>query len=324
MVSTINKYLLGLLCLVAAQLCLSANVVVGKLLIQHNLPPLLILTLRFGLGFFIIFSYLVLTNKIKPAINSLKKLSNTDKASIFTQSFLSGFLYNILMLTGVSLTTAAMAGIFISAEPALILILSFILLGEKINKNQIISILIVVFGLLSLNLSKIQTQGISLHLLGDAIVFCAILPEALYTIVAKRFHVKLSPLVFTGMVNFINAILFTICLFLSNNFILLLNLLTSLSLADWVLIFTVLPVSGLMFFLLWNIGLKYSTAQQAGLVTAVVPVGVCLLAFVFLHENIHLSEALGVFMVIVAIGIGSMSSSDADYSPLSEIAYSED
>lgn len=299
----------GLMLLIMAQICLSINVIIGKHLSSHGLTPILILVLRFGIGSIILFTYLLTTNQLKLISNSAFNLATVDKRSLLSQSICSGFLYNILMLSGVQLTSATMAGIFISAEPAIILVLSYVILKERIKTTQIFSIFIVILGIFSLNLSKIQAQGLNSNILGDVVVFAAILPEAIYTIIAKRYPVNLSSLYFAFFVNVINALLFTSCMILFTHDY---NLLANLCRADWILSLTLLPISGFMFFLLWNGGLTYSSAQQAGLVTAVVPVGVCILAVLFLHEPIHMYEIIGIISVILAILIGSYAKTNVE------------
>lgn len=304
---TKQSKIFGIFLLITAQICLSINVIIGKHLSSDGLTPLLILVLRFGIGSLILLVYFLITNQLNQVKKSANKLSTIDRISLLSQSICSGFLYNILMLSGVKLTSAIIAGIFISAEPVIILILSYFILKERIQKSQFLSIVIVILGIFSLNLSKIQTQGLNSNLIGDLVVFTAILPEAIYTIIAKRYPINLPSSYFSFFVNIINALLFCGCLILFTNDYLLL---TNLSITDWMLALTILPVSGFMFFLLWNHGLKYCNAQQAGLVTAVVPVGVCLLAVLFLHESIHFYEIIGIISVIIAILIGSNSKSE--------------
>lgn len=300
-----NKFF-GLLLLIAAQICLSINVIIGKHLSSHGLTPILILVLRFGLGSIILFAYFLISNQLKHIKKLAVELPTIDKKSLVSQSVCSGFLYNLLMLSGVKLTSAIIAGIFISAEPVIILILSYFILREQIQKSQVISIIIVILGIMSLNMSKIQMHGLNSNFIGDLVVFAAILPEAIYTIIAKRYPVNLPSLYYAFFVNIINALLFSFCLILfTKDYFLLSNL----CIVDWILSTTILPVSGFMFFLLWNYGLKYCNAQQAGLVTAVVPVGVCILAVLFLDESIHSYEVIGIVSVIVAILIGSTSKS---------------
>lgn len=306
--NSIKNSTIGISLLISAQLCLSLNVIIGKFL-SYQITPVLILFLRFGIGSVILCLYLLYKKQFSSSISAILNLNHVNKTSLFTQSLFSGFLYNSLMLTGVKLTSATMAGIFISAEPAIILILSYFILKQDIRSNQLLSIIIVMIGIVSLNLTKIRIEGLNSNLIGDFVVFCAIIPEALYTIIAKKYPVSLPPLFFALGVNLINTVLFGTQLFIFTNDYLLIS---NLGFFDWTLAASILPCSGFMFFLLWNMGLQFSSAQKAGLITSVVPVGVCLLAVLFLGESIQLYEVLGVCLVILAIYIGSLENKQAN------------
>lgn len=291
----------GLLCLIAAQLCISINIVVNKYLITHA-STLVLLTLRFVFSTVFLVCFLQLRNKSFSFSAIFQKLTKRDKASLVVQGLFGGFLFNILMLNGLKITSATMAGIISSAVPVFILFFSFLILKEKIAKHEYISIAIATMGILFINISKVSTYGVSLNIWGDLLILIALFPEALYTIVAKWHPVEICPIEQTTIVNFVNAVAFSITMLMFPSDI---YTLSSVSLFDWFLIIAVLSSAGFLFFLLWNIGLTKSSTQQASIVTSVVPVGACILAVIFLNEHIHLYELVGIGMVVAAIYIGA-------------------
>lgn len=292
---------LGLICLISAQLCICINIVANKYLIQHN-PALVLLTLRFIIGACLLYGFLHYKYKNPELKQKFTNLCRRSKLSIIAQGLLGGFLFNILMLAGLQMTTATMAGILSSLVPTLIIIFSYFILKEKTSKNELLSILIATIGIIFININKLSGSGISLHIIGDLLIILALFPEALYTIVAKLQPVDLCPITSSTVVNIINALAFcTTLIFFPGN----IYSINNISMFDWLLIISLLATAGFMFFVFWTIGLKHSSTQQAGIVTAVVPVGSCLMAVLFLHEQIHIYEIIGITMVISSIYLGT-------------------
>lgn len=305
LVNTIQSKLkpkFGLICLIAAQLCICINIVASKHLIK-NTPALVLLTLRFFLGALFLYGYLQSKNKKLSLKVEFNKLCIRSKISIIAQGLLGGFFFNILLVTGLKLTTATMAGILSSLLPTLIIIFSYFILKEKVSKNEIFSIIIATIGIVFINITKFSQTSLGLNILGDLLILLSLFPEALYTIVAKIQPVDICPLTNTTIINIINFIAFftTLVFFTSDIYYI-----KTISFTDWFLIISLLASAGLLFFVLWSIGLKHSTTQQAGIVTAVVPAGSCLLAVVFLHESIHYYELIGICLIIFAIYIGTI------------------
>lgn len=300
-----SKY--GLICLITAQFCICINIVVNKYLVKR-IPGLTLLTLRFIIGAVILYSLFLYREKKLSLTKVFKDLCHKSKLSIIIQGLLGGFLFNFLMLSGLKLTSATMAGILSSLVPALIILFSYFILKETVAKNEILSIFIAAIGIIFINISKISGPGFGLHILGDLLILLALFPEALYTIVAKLHPVDLCPITSTTLVTIINAIAFCLTLLVFPTDI---QAVTAITLFDWFLIVAFIASAGVLFFILWNIGLQHSTTQQAGIVTAVVPAGSCLLAVMFLHEHISLYELVGISMVIAAIYVGATNSQNS-------------
>lgn len=293
---------LGLIYLITAQLCISINIVVNKYLITKS-PAIILLTIRFILSGLFLGGFFRIKNNNASIISHFGTLSKKCQMALIIQGLLGGFLFNTLMLTGLNYTSATMAGIISSLIPGVIVIFSYLILREKASKNELLSILIATIGIIFINITKINQGGASLSLIGDLIILFALFPEALYTIVVKMHPVDTCSISHAAFINIINAIAFCLSLAIFPSSLLSI---ATIETYDWFLITSVLTLSGLMFFLLWNKGLEHATTQQAAIVTTVVPVGSCLLAFLFLHETIHLYEIIGILLVIFAICVGTI------------------
>lgn len=131
-------------------------------------------------------------------------------------------------------------------------------------------------------------------------MFIAVIPEALFTILSKSVGKKISGTEAVILVNFFNLMMFIpFALFSIESFHL-----SAIHASLWELVVVYGLSGGIMFFLLWYRGLTKVNANIAALFTGVMPVSTTILAFVFLNESIHLSEFLGMVLVIFAIFIG--------------------
>ena len=91
-------------------------------------PVFLLAWLRFGIGGLAMWRWLR-----KPADEP--PIDRRTRALLFLESFLGNFLFSICMLFGVRLTTAVAAGVVMSAIPAVVAILSWLFLRERIGRR---------------------------------------------------------------------------------------------------------------------------------------------------------------------------------------------
>ena len=296
---TKKDYAIGYAELSLAQCCVGLNVISGKFLIGF-FPIFLLLALRFAIG---LAGMLVLARLMRISIlntyHHFMGLSQKDKWLLIFQAACGGFLFNVLILYGMKTTSATSAGIISSVTPIMIFILSATLLHEKINFQKSLAIVIVMLGLLVLNFGK-ASGSMEGALLGNFLVLLAVVPEALFTILSRSVGKKISEMEAVILVNFFNLILFIPFAAIS-----LIHLhLPPISPTIIVQLFIYGISGGIMFFLFWYRGLTKISANTAALFTGVMPVSTTVLAFIFLHEPIHVTDIIGMLLVILAIFVG--------------------
>src|SRR5579883_184558 len=257
--------------LALAQCAVGVNVVTGKYLIAY-FPIFLLLMLRFGIG---LISMLMMV-KLKRSstwdwYRHFCLLSSKDKFLLFIQAMCGGFLFNILLLFGMRNTNAAAAGIINGITPVLILVLSFIFLREKITWRIVIAMIVAVAGLWILNTGK---EGNSV-VLGNGLIFLAVIPEAFFTILSKLFGNKLNQFEIVILINLFNLFVFIPFAMVSLNDISLL----AIPIESYLILLLYGFSGGLLFFLLWYQGLTKVAANKAALFTAVMPISTTVLAY---------------------------------------------
>ena len=89
-------------------------------------PVFLLAWMRFGIGGLAMWRWLKKPSDEPPLTPHTRRL-------LFLESFLGNFLFSICMLFGVSMTTAVAAGVVMSSIPAVVAVLSWLFLRERIG-----------------------------------------------------------------------------------------------------------------------------------------------------------------------------------------------
>ena len=112
-----------------ASLALSMSLVGSYVALSKPLaaaiPVFLLAWLRFGIG------GLAMLHWLRKPFSELP-MSPQTKRLLFLESFLGNFLFSICMLFGVSMTSAVSAGVIMAAIPAVVAVLSWLFLHERV------------------------------------------------------------------------------------------------------------------------------------------------------------------------------------------------
>ncbi|KQL52528.1 hypothetical protein AN964_02575 [Heyndrickxia shackletonii] len=273
-----------------------ANVAVGKLIVEH-VPIFLFSEMRFFIALLFLIPMLVISRPKK-----VQQLQKRHWGFLFLQSFFGVFLFSVLMLYGVRYTSATAAGIITSTVPAIIAILSFFILKERLSISQAFSICLSIFGIavITFQAPSLNSESNSL-LLGNFLVFGAVISEALFTIFAKKLSAILSPIQLSTGVNIIGFLLFlpfAIKEAVTFNFM-------NLSLSVWFLIIYYALTASILSFVLWYRGVANIKANIAGIFTGFIPITAALVGIVFLKEPFGWNQSIGILSVLGAIYIGT-------------------
>jgi drug/metabolite transporter (DMT)-like permease len=225
---------------------------------------------------------------------SWRQLSGRQWFWLVLQGLCGGCLFAFFLLWGMRYTTAAMAGVITSALPAMVIGLSVLFLGEKLHWRTGLCLCLAVAGLLVLNVPQL-TDFNQRQLLGDLIVFAALLPEGSYYLLAKKHHLPLPAMTQAFLINVINLLVVALV------FVAVLGLPGSLARELANPLIWLVGGSTALFFILWTLGARMVSGTGAGFFTAMMPVSTLLLAAVFLHEAITIWAILGLLLVVASI-----------------------
>lgn len=225
----------------------------------------------------------------------MEKLNKKDWQFIFAEALCAGVLFNFLMLLGLNYTDANVAGIIMSALPALIAVFSFAILKKKLSTKKCFAIALATLGLLVVSTNEFCHAQIKHSILGNLIIFLSLMPEAAYYILSKLHPNKLPIFLVAGLMNGINAILLLPTLVLYSNW-----QIAHFSLLQWTILGLVSIASGL-FYVFWYAGSHKTEGVTASLSTALMPIATVIIAWVTLGEAINMIQLAGMGLVIASI-----------------------
>ncbi len=275
--------------------------ITGSKFLVSNLSIIALLEIRFIVGSIVLLACIPFIKKTNNAqSNSIASLSKKDWLVLIAQALCAGMLFNLLMLSGIQFTSASMAGLITSTLPAMIIVLSFIIFRQRITRFKALCILFATIGLIAINGSSLSNHDFSaLSIIGDVIIFLAMIPEALYYVISKFKNTQLPAVKSAFLMNLINAIAMIPLLFFANWHELL-----SLSINAYFVLFLV-SIASALFYLFWFLGCDQVSASTAGLVTAAMPISTLALSFVFLGEHITLVQGIGTLLILLSIVFGA-------------------
>lgn len=282
----------GLFFVTLAQIMVAINIVASKWLLS-SIPALMLLEIRFALASVILLALHYLPPiKQQSIYHYLAKLEWKDWMYLMAQALTAGILFNLLMLWGLQYSDANTAGIITSALPAMIAVLSWLILGEQITFKKMLYIIAITLGLLIVASKTLFSTGMNHSFSGNLLIFLSLLPEAFYYILSKIHIVRLPIFLTSALLNGVNALLLLIPVFLLDN--------VSFNVGHWTILF-ILGFSSGLFYVFWYFGCQKVDGITASLSTAIMPVTTVLFAWIMLGEYLDLTQMIGLFTVLVSI-----------------------
>jgi drug/metabolite transporter (DMT)-like permease len=288
-------------CCLALSMALVGSYVALSKPLSAALPVFLLAWLRFGIGAIAMLHWLK-----RPADEA--PLSKQTRRLLFLESFLGNFLFSICMIYGVSLTSAVSAGIIMSTIPAVVALMSWAFLRERIGIRlwAAVACAIVGIGLLSLQGAGKTTAGLAeIHIgtayqqawLGNFLLVCAVVCEAAYAVIGKKLTRVLSPKRISALINLWGLVLVTPPgLWLAIHFEF-----ASVTPTTWLLLLFYALAASVWTVWLWMTGLKSVPAAQAGVFTVMLPVSAALVGVFLLGEELGLQGVIALSVALLGV-----------------------
>lgn len=246
------------------------------------MPVFLLAWLRFGIGGLAMLHWLK-----KPADEA--PLSAATRGWLFLESLLGNFLFSIFMLYGMRLTSAVAAGIIMAAIPAVVAVMSRFFLREHMTRHTRLAVLCAVAGMAMAagfpsGTSDSATPAAAPNdaLLGNLLVFAAVLCEAAYAVIGRKLTRTLSARRISSIINLWGFALMTpmgLTLALGFDF-------AALTASTWALLVFYALAASVWTVWLWMTGLETVPASHIGVFTVFLPIAAALVGVLALGETL--------------------------------------
>ncbi|MDR3479096.1 MAG: DMT family transporter [Burkholderiaceae bacterium] len=280
-------------CLALSMALVGSYVALSKPL-TAALPVFLLGWLRFGIG------GLAMPHWLKKPASEAPMSAQTRKL-LFLESFLGNFLFSICMLFGVSMTSAVSAGVIMASIPAVVALMSWGFLRERITARVWMALACALGGIGLLAWSRAPagaTDADTQHaLLGNLLVFCAVLCESAYAVIGKKLTGALTPRRITSLINLWGFMLMTpLGIYTAWHFDF-----AAVSTNIWLLLVFYSLAASVWTVWLWMTGLKRIPANLAGIFTVMLPITATLVGVLALGEKLS-----GIRLLALAIALASV------------------
>lgn len=273
--------------LAASMALVGVNVVVLKLL-AATLPIPLLIALRCGLAALILLAVL--------GPRALRLPSRPALLNLAAQALIGSVGYNLLLTLGVQRTGGLEAGLVLASIPAVVAVGAVLLLHEALPPQRALAALLAVVGMAALAFGR--GGDAPLAVLGDTLVFGAVLAEAGYMLLAKSNAGRMAPLQATFWMQMLAALM-----------------LVPWAASEWpgatfspgilaLLAFHSITTSVLAV-ILWYAGLRRVPGGVAGIFAGLLPLAAGLTAILVLHEAPTRAHLAGAALMLGSIALAT-------------------
>jgi drug/metabolite transporter (DMT)-like permease len=282
--------ILGYLYLSVAMVTVGSTVIASKL-IASGLPPFTATALRFAIAL-PLFAMLMQATGTR-----LPRLAFRQWMLLVLQAGAGSVGYTTLLISGLRYTSAADAGVVIGTLPVVSAAIAILVLGERPQHSLLVAILLAAAGVTAITFAP---DGSADHsLIGNALIFAAVICEGLFILLNKRLPISIPPLAQSTLMTGLGLVVALVPAMLETPWRHELGSGALAAVAYYALVPTVCG------FILWYQGAARVSGAEASLFTALAPVSAVVFAAAFLGEPVSGNQLAGIGCVLVAVlGLG--------------------
>lgn len=287
-----SERIAGYLYLSLAMVTVGSTVIASKL-ISSGLTPFTATALRFAIAL-PLFAILM-----KATGTRLPRLTLRHWMLLTLQAGAGSVGYTTLLISGLSYTSAADAGVVIGTLPVVSAAVAIVILGERPRLSLIAAILLAAAGVAAITFVPDDRAGNSP--VGNGLIFAAVICEALFILLNKRLPIAIPPLVQSTLMTGLGLVVALVPAVLETPWRQEIGGDALAAVAYYALVPTVCG------FVFWYQGAARVSGAEASLFTAVAPVSAVLLAAVLLGEPVSGNQIAGIGCVLVAVAGSALS-----------------
>lgn len=280
--------------LLISTMIVGSSVVAGKL-VAMRLPVFLSQAASLAVALLLLVPMALVRHK------EALRITRRDALLLLLQAFLGMFLFRVLMLYGLQYASASESGIMTSLTPAIVAVLSYLLLKEKISLRPGLGIACSLLGILSLQFRHVSSLGSTSSmpnsLFGLLLVLSAVIGEAALTVLRKMLSGSVSSLLGTMYVT-----LFCFLMFLPFSLVEARQFdFTQIDAGEIGLVLYYGVFVTAVAYILWFRGVSKVPASTAAVYTGCIPASTLLLSYAILHEPFSFAHMAGISFVFLGV-----------------------
>lgn len=286
-----NNTIKGVIFALLATLLWSGNMVIASG-IKGHIPPICLAFWRWAVACIVLAPF-----ALKTTIDTISTVKKHIKYLALT-ALLGITIFNTLIYFAGKTTSAVNLSLIAISIPLFIVLLSRVIFKEKVSTTQNIGIAIIITGVLVL-ISKGSFQAL-LHIqfaIGDVLMLFACFFFACYTILVRKKPDELTPKVFLFSV-FVIGTIFLLPLYVVEHIYF-----KKVTLDSKTIFITgyVGVCASLISFYVWNEAIRLIGTSKTALIYYLIPVFSGLLAYLFLNQEISLSQMISMGIIITGL-----------------------
>lgn len=289
------------------QLFCSLSMLLVSKIIGQDVEPFLATALRHAAALPV---FMVLTRWTGARFGPINR---RDAALLLVQAAAGSVGYSVLLIQGVTWSSASDAGIVAGTLPAVCALFSAVFLGERPGVRLVMAIVLATAGVMTVAVAPDTTAESANRLHGLALVLAAIACEAVFILANKRLSKPLPALAMSTLMCAGGLLLSIVPAWLATRSTP--SVLSTPALLGIVYYAWVPTVGG---FLLWYAGSAKTSGTRASLATVWLPVSALILSALFLHEPIRLWQWLGLACVVLAVALAATATKTSKASKASK------
>jgi len=222
---------------------------------------------------------------------------------LFLESFFGNFLFSICMLFGVYRSTALAAGVIMAALPAVVALLSWLLLGERPGWRTSSGIACAIAGIALVALARNEDGELaSGSLVGSLLLLAAVTCEALYVVIGKKLSAHVGPKRISALINLWGLALVTpLALWQLPTFGF-----SFIPQSSWVLLVVYSIAASVLTVWLWMTGVRHVPASSAGVFTVFLPISAATVGMLIYGEQFTTLQAAAFALALVGVVLATV------------------
>lgn len=285
-----KSFYIGILLAIIGVVLFSSKAVLVKMAYKYGVSSthLLLFRMIFSLPFYILFVFFA---KFK----TKQQTKLIDYIWIIFFGFIGYYLASYFDFLGLQYIKAGLERIILFIYPTLVIVFSYFLFKKKINKNQILAILVSYIGVFITFWDQLSF-GMDGVVLGGFLVFLSAVTYAIYIVGSGWLIPKFGTVLFTSYAMIVSSI----CIIIQYFVVDFQSINTYQSEVYWIAIFMAIFSTLIPSFLVSEAIAKLG-ASQFSIVACIGPFSTILLAYFFLEEHISFLQLVGSSLVVLAI-----------------------